>query len=112
MVMLLYSTGIRLSELSYLRITDIDSKNMRVKVVQGKGSKDRYTILSETVLLELRAYYIQYRPVEYLFNGMGKGAGTASEALRKWYKMPSLKQALQTRIIPFIPSGTVLPPTW
>src|SRR5438105_13729494 len=44
MVMLLYSTGIRLSELSYLRISDIDSKNMRIKVVQGKGAKDRYTI--------------------------------------------------------------------
>ncbi len=63
-LMLLYSTGLRLSELAYLRITDIDSKNMRVKVVQAKGSKDRYTILSQQVLLDLGAYYVQYRPVE------------------------------------------------
>ena len=56
MVMLLYSTGIRLSELSYLRIADIDSKAMRVKVVHRKGAKDRFTILSQAVLLELRAY--------------------------------------------------------
>ena len=77
--MLLYSTGIRLSELSYLRIADIDSKNMRIKVVQGKGAKDRYTILSESVLLELRAYYVQYKPVEYLFNGMGKGLFSAEK---------------------------------
>jgi integrase/recombinase XerD len=72
-VMLLYSTGMRLSEISALKITDIDSKHMRIKVVQGKGAKDRYTILSEQVLQELRAYYIIYKPKEYLFNGSGPG---------------------------------------
>jgi site-specific recombinase XerD len=72
-VMLLYSTGMRLSEIAALKITDIDSKNMRIKVVQGKGAKDRYTILSEQVLQELRAYYIIYKPAIYLFNGSGKG---------------------------------------
>ena len=72
-VMLLYSTGMRLSEIAALKITDIDSKNMRIKVVQGKGAKDRFTILSEQVLQELRAYYIIYKPVIYLFNGAGKG---------------------------------------
>ena len=71
--MLLYSTGMRLSEIASLKITDIDSKNMRLKVVQGKGAKDRYTILSEQVLQELRAYYIIYKPAIYLFNGSGKG---------------------------------------
>jgi site-specific recombinase XerD len=97
MVMLLYSTGIRLSELSYLRITDIDSKNMRVKVVQGKGSKDRYTILSETVLLELRAYYIQYRPVEYLFNGMGKGRRYSQRSIEKVVQNAILKAGLANK---------------
>ena len=72
-IMLLYSTGMRLGEIARLRITDIDSKNMRIKVVQGKGSKDRYTILSEQVLQELRAYYIIYKPKEYLFNGSRPG---------------------------------------
>ena len=72
-IMLLYSTGMRLSEIARLKITDIDSKNMRIKVVQGKGAKDRYTILSEAVLLELRAYYIIYKPKEYLFNGSRPG---------------------------------------
>ena len=72
-VMLLYSSGMRLSEIASLKITDIDSKNMRIKVVQGKGAKDRYTILSDQVLQELRAYYIIYKPVMYLFNGAGKG---------------------------------------
>jgi site-specific recombinase XerD len=72
-IMLLYSTGMRLGEIAALKITDIDSKNMRIKVVQGKGLKDRYTILSEQVLQELRAYYIIYKPKEYLFNGCKAG---------------------------------------
>ncbi len=69
LVMMFYSTGMRLSEIANLRIADIDSKLMRIKVVQGKGAKDRYTILAQNILLELRAYYLIYRPKEYLFNG-------------------------------------------
>ena len=63
-LILLYSTGMRISEIAACRIADIDSKNMRIKIVQGKGCKDRYTILSQQVLLELRAYYLIYRPKE------------------------------------------------
>lgn len=72
-IMVLYSTGMRLAEICALKIADIDSKNMRIKVVQGKGAKDRFTLLSEHVLLELRAYYLIYRPQEYLFNGSKAG---------------------------------------
>ena len=72
-IMLLYSSGLGVSEISHLKITDIDSKNMRIKVVQGKGAKDRYTLLSQQVLLEPRAYYIIYKPKEYLCNGSGPG---------------------------------------
>jgi len=70
---LLYSTGMRLREIAHLKIADIDSKAMRIKVVSGKGNKDRFTLLSAPMLLELRAYYVQYRPEIYLFNGAGKG---------------------------------------
>ena len=73
LILLLYSSGLRLSEISALRTQDIDSKTMRIKVQQGKGAKDRFTILSEHVLQELRAYWLIYRPVEYLFNGNRKG---------------------------------------
>ena len=63
-IMLLYSTGMRLGEIARLKITDIDSKNMRIKIVQGKGAKDRFTILSQQVLQELRAlHYIQTKRV-------------------------------------------------
>lgn len=95
-LMLLYSTGLRLSELAYLRI-NIDSKNMRVKVVQAKRSKDRYTILSQQVLLELRAYYVQYRPVEYLFNGMGKGRRYSQRSIHKVVHNAIIKAGLDNK---------------
>jgi integrase/recombinase XerD len=72
-IILLYSTGMRLSEVANLKITDIDSKFMRIKVVQGKGAKDRYTILSEQTLQDLRAYYLIYKPQLFLFNGNTAG---------------------------------------
>ncbi len=68
-LMIMYSSGLRISEAAKLKITDIDSKRMMVRVQQGKGSKDRYTILSKTALEQLRQYWRQYRPKEWLFEG-------------------------------------------
>jgi len=68
-IMLAYSAGLRLSELINLKITDIDSVRMQIKVESGKGSKDRYTILSEMMLKKLRDYYKYERPMVYLFEG-------------------------------------------
>jgi integrase/recombinase XerD len=70
---LFYSSGMRLEECSRLKIVDIDSKNMRIKVVQGKGNKDRYTLLSTYALTTLREYFRKHRPVTYLFEGIRKG---------------------------------------
>lgn len=69
LLMLLYSGGLRLNEVVNLKISDIDSKRMLIRVEKGKGKKDRYTLLSEKMLEELRAYYKRYRPNIYLFNG-------------------------------------------
>jgi len=52
-----------------LKLADIDSKRMMIRVSQGKGNKDRYTILSKRLLEELRIYYKRYRPSEWLFSG-------------------------------------------
>ncbi len=82
-IILLYSSGLRVSEVSSLKLIDIDSGNMRIKVVQGKGAKDRYTILSEQVLLELRAYYLMYRPKEYLFNGNRSGRPISARMIQR-----------------------------
>ncbi len=66
---LLYSTGMRVSELSNLKIGDIDSKRMLIRINQGKGNKDRQTILSKFILEELREYYLIYKPKSWLFEG-------------------------------------------
>lgn len=73
LITLLYSTGMRISEIANLKIADIDSKLMRIKIVSGKGKKDRFVPLSDLVLAQLRTYYIQYRPILFLFNGSRNG---------------------------------------
>lgn len=65
---LLYGCGLRISEVCNLRIQDIDSANKRIKVVQGKGGKDRFTLLPQQLLEQLRNYYLEAgRPQEFLF---------------------------------------------
>lgn len=69
MICLLFDGGIRVSELRDLKIKDIDSSNMLINVIQGKGRKDRKVKLTEILLNILRVYVREYRPKEYLFNG-------------------------------------------
>lgn len=68
-LMTIYSAGLRIGELIKLKIKDIDSKRMQIRVEQGKGKKDRYTILSQRTLEILRLYIKQEKPYEYLFEG-------------------------------------------
>jgi integrase/recombinase XerD len=70
-LMTIYSAGLRISELVNLKIKDIDSNRMQIRVEQAKGKKDRYTVLSEKTLEILRRYIKQERPFEYLFEGQG-----------------------------------------
>ncbi|HMB99769.1 MAG TPA: site-specific tyrosine recombinase/integron integrase [Flavobacteriaceae bacterium] len=78
---LLYSAGLRRSELLNLKIKDIDSKRMLIKINDAKGNKDRYTLLANTVLYDLRSYYLEYRPKNYLFEGQTKEKYSASSIL-------------------------------
>ena len=73
MILMLYSAGLRISELIHLKIGDIDSKRMLIHVKSAKGQKDRMTLLSEKVLIYLREYFLQYKPKEYLFEGQEQG---------------------------------------
>jgi site-specific recombinase XerD len=67
MFMLAYGAGLRVSELCHLKLHDIDSSRMGIRVEQGKGAKDRYTLLSPRLLSELRRYWIAYHPHQWLF---------------------------------------------
>jgi integrase/recombinase XerD len=88
-LMLGYGTGLRLSELCHLRVADVDSHadRMCIRVVQGKGGKDRYVPLSEDVLLLLRAWWRSAHPRVWLFSA----ARDADQPLHKqcaqrWYR--------------------------
>ena len=69
-VSLLYSSGIRRGELLSLKLNDIDSKRMVINIIDGKGGKDRLTILSQSVLNNLRTYFKLWNPETYLFEGI------------------------------------------
>ncbi|MDF2672067.1 MAG: integrase [Clostridiales bacterium] len=66
---LIYSAGLRVGEVVKLTAQDIDSHRMLIHIVQGKGRKDRYTVLSEIALEQLRKYYKLYKPEKWLFPG-------------------------------------------
>lgn len=70
-LMTIYSAGLRISELINLKIKDIDSDRMQIRIEQGKGKKDRYTLLSPRTLEILRQYFKENRPHMYLFEGQG-----------------------------------------
>ena len=78
-LMTTYGAGLRLNELCHLKLTDIDSARMTIRVEQGKGAKDRYTLLSPRLLVELRRYWIAYRPKQWLFTTRD-GAHPVSDA--------------------------------
>ena len=64
-----YAAGLRISEAVHLKLTDIDSQRMVIRVAQGKGQKDRYVMLSPKLLETLRSYWSTARPKEWLFPG-------------------------------------------
>jgi len=72
-LMLAYSAGLRLGELINVRLTDIDSGRMQIRVEQAKGKKDRYTLLSVRLLEILRTYFMAYKPKKWLFEGATGG---------------------------------------
>lgn len=78
-VSVLYSAGIRRQELLDLKIEDIDSERMLINIRQGKGKKDRVTVLSKKVLIDLRLYFKEWQPKTYLFEGKpGQKYGASS----------------------------------
>jgi len=81
-----YGSGLHVSELVSLKTSDIDSKSKRILVRDGKGQKDRYTILSMNSLLALREYWSKYRPrspERYIFPGCKNVGHISTGAVKK-----------------------------
>ncbi len=98
-IMLIYSTGARVSESVNIKLTDIDSRRMQVNIQEGKGLKQRQVPLSPVLLSVLRDYYKKYKPQHYLFEGAGgKGTHLGISAVREVckkarYQTPHIKKA-------------------
>ena len=82
---MIYSAGLRLGEVIEMKLNDIDSKRMLIRIVQGKGKKDRFVMLSEKLLILLREYYKEYKPKVYLFEGQ-KGDKYSARSVQAIFK--------------------------
>jgi integrase/recombinase XerD len=109
MLMTTYSAGLRVSETAHLKVSDIDSQRMMIRVEQGKGKKDRYTLLSETLLTELRAYWRQYHPTYWLFAGTKPDRPYSARSIQQVFDRAKKKPASPSTS-PFTPCGIALPP--
>jgi integrase/recombinase XerD len=98
-VSLLYSSGLRRGELLNLKLNDIDSKRMVINVVNGKGGKDRITILSQSVLEDLRDYFKVWNPEIYLFEGT-KGARYSGSSVLRIVENAVKKAGIRKKVTP------------
>ena len=78
----IYSSGLRASEVSRMKISDIDTDRMMIHIRRSKYNKDRYVPLSHFILLGLRKYFKACRPVNYLFNGKEPGSPMSTMGMR------------------------------
>jgi site-specific recombinase XerD len=98
----LYACGLRLSEAAHLKITDIDSQRMIVRIACGKGRKERHVPLSPRLLQELRAYWIAYRPSDYLFPGKTPDRPYADTSIQKAIKKSASLAGIKKRVHPHV----------
>jgi len=94
LLMTAYATGVRVSELVSLRPEDIISDRMLVRVQKGKGRKERYTLLSNQLLSELRDYWRAERPKEWLFPSSSRPAALSIDSAQKIWGKAKLKARL------------------
>ena len=99
MLVTIYSAGLRIGELVQLKISDIDSASMRIWVREGKGVKDRVTILSPLLLELLRKYFKKYAPGHYLFEGPD-GKHYSSSSIRKVLNKSVAKAGIRKKVVP------------
>jgi site-specific recombinase XerD len=96
-LMTIYSAGLRISEAINLKIKDIDSKRMQIRVEQGKGKKDRYTLLSTKTLDILRKYFSEYKPKQWLFEGQS-GEQYSSRSIQNILKAALAKTNIKKKV--------------
>ncbi len=96
---LLYSCGLRISEVLELRIANIDIDRRQVIILNAKGRKDRYVVLAESTVPLLINYISSYRPRNYLFNGTGQGPYSGT-SIRAFLKRSCRRAGIRKRVTP------------
>ncbi|NMM48452.1 site-specific tyrosine recombinase/integron integrase [Marinigracilibium pacificum] len=111
MLSLIYSAGLRVSEMINMKISDINSDRKLIHIKGAKGKKDRTTLLSDKMLIQLREYYKEYKPKRWLFEGQGGEQYSASSArsifnrakkvarIRKPVTLHSLRHSFATHLL-------------
>jgi site-specific recombinase XerD len=95
LLMTAYSAGLRVGELVRLKLSDIDPERKMIRVEQGKGKKDRYTILSQRLLGELKRYQQTYQPVSWVFFGKNRNCPLDISAAQKVYNLAKQKSGVE-----------------
>jgi len=98
-LLLIYSAGLRRSELVNLKISDIQKERKQIFIRGSKGKKDRYSILSDKIRGYLRKYYIEYKPVEWLFEGQ-YGARYSVGSIQKIFDKSKARAGIMRKVTP------------
>ena len=97
-LMVCYGGGLRISEAVKLKVGDIDSSRMLIRIKSGKGAKDRYSVLSQRLLEVLRAYWKQQKPMDYLFPGRKAGTHMRPETLQQICRDAAYMAGIEKRV--------------
>ena len=102
LLMTIYAAGLRLSEALHLAVSDIDSQRMVLRVRRGKGRKDRYAPLSETLLGQLRMYWKRKQPTSWLFPGKEDGSTLSKSSVQRVCRQAAGRAGLAKRVSPHV----------
>lgn len=91
----IYGAGLRISEAAKLRVVDIDSNNMQIIIREGKGKKDRYSLLSQNNLSLLREYWKRYKPSDFLFLGKNPNGYITPRSIEKVFEKARSKAGIK-----------------
>jgi integrase/recombinase XerD len=98
MMLVAYGTGIRLSEITHLKVSDIHSDRKVLRIEQGKGGKDRYVLLTASLLQMLRSYWQLYRPAGPLFYGRERAKAISHGSLQKTFQRCRRQSGVQKKV--------------
>ena len=101
-LMTLYGGGLRIGEACRLQVEDIDSKRMVIRVRDGKGRKDRYTMLPVRLLHELRTYWAAFRPRPWLFPGSTEAGHASPDTVRVVFRQVLGASGITKKVTPHV----------